>query len=217
MERRLSATSAPSSTARTRASVVVHASPRFGSNCCSSASAAWSPSGLTYLSEPATGGVPSKAVCSVRNQPISTSGLGPNWSRRNSFRISASPKRSEVLLCSPRSSTDRLESVRRYGVKDVRWTKDQRAAALGAQRGPLEVTQQRAPDGRVVEAVGQHVRLGRTVRVAHLDQRQRRVVRPARAVDDARGGDRPVLAAEPARLAQRLSRMHVRNAGCAPL
>ena len=91
-------------------------------------------------------------LCSVRNQPTSTSGFGPNCKRRNSFRISASPKRIEVLLCSPRIMA--IGSVRSAGMRgqQVRWLEDERAAAFGWQCvRRWNCSQQRAADGRVVE------------------------------------------------------------------
>ena len=140
-------------------------------------------------------------MCSVRNQPISTSGLGPNCSRRKAS--GSARRRNAARYCSARRAAARSA---RAAPRAIAWkmcvgrnTSDPPRFGAAASRPRTARSSARA-DRRVLEAVGQHVRLGRTVRVADLDQRQRRVVRPARAVDDARGGDGSALAAEPARL-----------------
>src|SRR6266508_1498472 len=79
---------------------------------------------------------------------------------------------------------------------------DQSAAPFGGYFSTGEALQERTANRRIVEALGQHVRLGWTVLVAHLNQAQRRARDPARAIDDARAADGAAFPAEPARLAQ---------------
>ena len=77
----------------------------------------------------------------------------------------------ESIATRRRDEINSSELVRLMVGRELTAMYPKRAAALGAQRGALEMTQQRAPDGRIVEGLGQHVRLGRTVPVAHLHQR----------------------------------------------
>ena len=62
-------------------------------------SAGSSPSRRTSM-DPPKGGTLEKLAVSVRKRPISTSGFCPGCWRRNSFRMSRSPRIAEVLLCS---------------------------------------------------------------------------------------------------------------------
>ncbi len=77
-----------------------------------------SPDFASYSIAPASGGIWSNDVRSVRNRPISRSGLTPESTLRNSFMIRRSPKMTEVLLCSAPSNEGLSSSSPRSFLKE---------------------------------------------------------------------------------------------------
>ena len=77
--------------------------------------------GGRYSKAPATGGLWTNEVFSVRKRPISRSRLTPSSARRSSFKMNQSLKTMEVLLCSALMMAEERQGFSSTGYREILW------------------------------------------------------------------------------------------------